>query len=41
MREKGWGRIVNISSLTVVGIARRSAYPADKARLTVLRALGP
>jgi NAD(P)-dependent dehydrogenase (short-subunit alcohol dehydrogenase family) len=31
MRAKGWGRIVNISSLTVVGIAQRSAYAAAKA----------
>jgi 3-oxoacyl-[acyl-carrier protein] reductase len=31
LRAKGWGRIVNVSSLTVVGIARRSAYAAAKA----------
>src|SRR5262249_15971531 len=31
MRAKGWGRIVNISSLTVLGIAQRSAYAAAKA----------
>ncbi|HEY4161956.1 MAG TPA: SDR family oxidoreductase [Dongiaceae bacterium] len=31
MRAKGWGRVVNISSLTVVGIAQRSAYAAAKA----------
>lgn len=33
MREKGWGRIVNISSLTVLGIAQRTAYAAAKAAL--------
>jgi NAD(P)-dependent dehydrogenase (short-subunit alcohol dehydrogenase family) len=31
LQAKGWGRIVNISSLTVVGIAQRSAYGAAKA----------
>jgi NAD(P)-dependent dehydrogenase (short-subunit alcohol dehydrogenase family) len=31
LRAKGWGRIVNISSLTVVGIAQRTAYAAAKA----------
>jgi 3-oxoacyl-[acyl-carrier protein] reductase len=36
MQAKGWGRIVNISSLTVVGIARRSAYAAAKAALNSL-----
>jgi 3-oxoacyl-[acyl-carrier protein] reductase len=33
MRERGWGRIVNISSLTVLGVARRSAYAASKAAM--------
>jgi len=33
MREKGWGRIVNISSLTVLGITHRTAYAAAKAAL--------
>jgi 3-oxoacyl-[acyl-carrier protein] reductase len=33
MREKGWGRIVNISSLTVLGVAQRTAYAASKAAL--------
>lgn len=33
MRAKAWGRVVNISSLTVLGIARRSAYAASKAAL--------
>jgi 3-oxoacyl-[acyl-carrier protein] reductase len=36
MRAKGWGRIVNISSLTVVGIAERSAYAAAKAAVNSL-----
>lgn len=31
MRERGWGRIVNVSSLTVLGIAERTAYAAAKA----------
>lgn len=31
LKAKGWGRIVNISSLTVLGIAQRSAYAASKA----------
>jgi 3-oxoacyl-[acyl-carrier protein] reductase len=33
MRDKGWGRIVNISSLTVLGITHRTAYAAAKAAL--------
>jgi len=33
MRERGWGRIVNISSLTVLGITHRTAYAAAKAAL--------
>lgn len=33
MRANGWGRIVNISSLTVLGIAERTAYAAAKAAL--------
>jgi len=33
MRTSGWGRIVNISSLTVLGIAERTAYAAAKAAL--------
>jgi NAD(P)-dependent dehydrogenase (short-subunit alcohol dehydrogenase family) len=36
MREKGWGRIVNISSLTVVGTPGRSAYAASKAAMNSL-----
>jgi 3-oxoacyl-[acyl-carrier protein] reductase len=33
MRANGWGRIVNVSSLTILGIAQRSAYAAAKAAL--------
>ncbi|KWF22820.1 SDR family oxidoreductase [Burkholderia pseudomultivorans] len=33
MRERGWGRIVNVSSLTVLGIVERTAYAAAKAAL--------
>ena len=33
MRAKGWGRIVNISSLTILGITQRTAYAAAKAAL--------
>lgn len=33
MRSRGWGRIVNISSLTVLGITQRTAYAAAKAAL--------
>ncbi|SEP99670.1 NAD(P)-dependent dehydrogenase, short-chain alcohol dehydrogenase family [Pseudomonas sp. NFACC02] len=33
MRERHWGRIVNISSLTVLGITHRTAYAAAKAAL--------
>ncbi|KKB64781.1 short-chain dehydrogenase [Robbsia andropogonis] len=33
MRARGWGRVVNISSLTVLGIAQRTAYAAAKAAL--------
>jgi 3-oxoacyl-[acyl-carrier protein] reductase len=33
MRESGWGRIVNISSLTILGIVQRTAYAAAKAAL--------
>ncbi|MGX5660861.1 SDR family oxidoreductase [Castellaniella ginsengisoli] len=36
MRKKGWGRIVNLSSIVVVGIARRSAYAAAKAAINSL-----
>lgn len=36
LRAKGWGRIVNVSSLTVIGIANRSAYAASKAALNSL-----
>jgi 3-oxoacyl-[acyl-carrier protein] reductase len=33
MRERRWGRVVNISSLTVLGIVQRTAYAASKAAL--------
>lgn len=33
MRERGWGRIINISSLTVLGITHRTAYAAAKAAM--------
>ena len=33
MRARRWGRIVNISSLTVLGITERTAYAAAKAGL--------
>jgi 3-oxoacyl-[acyl-carrier protein] reductase len=33
MRSQGWGRVVNISSLTVLGITQRTAYAAAKAAL--------
>ena len=33
MRDRRWGRIVNISSLTVLGITHRTAYAAAKAAL--------
>jgi len=33
MREAGWGRIVNVSSLTTLGVAERTPYAASKAAL--------
>ncbi|MBW9105143.1 SDR family oxidoreductase [Paraburkholderia phenoliruptrix] len=33
MRERGWGRVVNISSLTILGMPQRTAYAAAKAAL--------
>ena len=33
MRADGWGRIVNISSLTVLGVLHRTSYAAAKAAL--------
>jgi 3-oxoacyl-[acyl-carrier protein] reductase len=33
MRERRWGRVINISSLTVLGIPQRTAYAAAKAAL--------
>lgn len=33
MRARGWGRIVNMSSLVVLGMAERSAYAAAKSAM--------
>lgn len=33
MLERGWGRVVNISSLTILGMTQRTAYAAAKAAL--------
>jgi len=33
MRKRGWGRIVNISSLTILGFLERTAYAAAKSAL--------
>jgi 3-oxoacyl-[acyl-carrier protein] reductase len=33
MRARAWGRIVNISSLTILGMSQRTAYAAAKAAL--------
>ncbi|WP_246792858.1 SDR family oxidoreductase [Burkholderia perseverans] len=33
MRARAWGRVVNVSSLTILGIAERTAYAAAKAAL--------
>lgn len=33
MRERGWGRIVNMSSLVVLGMAERSTYAAAKSAM--------
>jgi NAD(P)-dependent dehydrogenase (short-subunit alcohol dehydrogenase family) len=33
MRSRGWGRVVNISSLTVLGSVQRTSYAAAKAAL--------
>jgi NAD(P)-dependent dehydrogenase (short-subunit alcohol dehydrogenase family) len=33
MKEKGWGRIVNLSSLVVLGVAQRSTYAAAKSAM--------
>lgn len=33
MKDRGWGRIVNVSSLTVLGIAQRTSYAAAKSAL--------
>jgi NAD(P)-dependent dehydrogenase (short-subunit alcohol dehydrogenase family) len=36
LKEKGWGRIVNVSSLVATGIAMRSGYAAAKAAVNAL-----
>jgi 3-oxoacyl-[acyl-carrier protein] reductase len=36
LREKGWGRIVNVTSFVMLGMINRSAYAASKAALTSL-----
>lgn len=33
MKERNWGRIINISSLTILGAVQRTAYAAAKAAL--------
>ena len=33
MQARGWGRIVNVSSLVVLGVANRTAYAAAKAAM--------
>jgi 3-oxoacyl-[acyl-carrier protein] reductase len=33
MRERGWGRVVNVSSLVVLGTPQRTSYAAAKAAL--------
>ncbi|SEV92624.1 SDR family oxidoreductase [Luteibacter sp. 329MFSha] len=33
MRQRGWGRIVNISSLTILGMIERTAYAAAKSAM--------
>jgi NAD(P)-dependent dehydrogenase (short-subunit alcohol dehydrogenase family) len=33
MRERGWGRIINMSSLIVLGMAERTAYAAAKSAM--------
>lgn len=33
MQARGWGRVINVSSLTVLGVPQRTAYAAAKAAL--------
>ncbi len=33
LRQKGWGRIVNITSVVILGMVNRTAYAASKAAL--------
>lgn len=34
MRKKGWGRIVNLSSLTILGVVERTAYAGAKSAIS-------
>ncbi|MBU9464675.1 SDR family oxidoreductase [Burkholderia multivorans] len=36
MRKQGWGRVVNVSSLTILGVRQRSAYAAAKAAMVTM-----
>jgi len=36
MRKQGWGRVVNLSSLVVLGVGRRSTYAAAKSAMVGL-----
>lgn len=36
MRKQGWGRVVNLSSLTILGVRQRSAYAAAKAAMVTM-----
>jgi 3-oxoacyl-[acyl-carrier protein] reductase len=40
MRERGWGRIINMSSLVVLGMAERTAYAASKSAMMSLHVPG-
>jgi 3-oxoacyl-[acyl-carrier protein] reductase len=34
MREKSWGRVINLSSLTILGVADRTAYAGAKSAIS-------
>jgi 3-oxoacyl-[acyl-carrier protein] reductase len=34
MREKNWGRVINLSSLTILGVADRTAYAGAKSAIS-------
>jgi NAD(P)-dependent dehydrogenase (short-subunit alcohol dehydrogenase family) len=36
MRKQGWGRVINLSSLVVLGVAHRSTYAAAKSAIVSL-----